>query len=247
MSSPWSKTQMYQSFWSPSPLWCMWTSLSHISLGARGTQWAQWVTQCGQVMQRASGKHVREDRQLKQQAGGPGPVRVAGETAGTFGSGPGGPDGWGSCGGGGVWISSGAGLGLLSESAWGAAAAAGGSSRCIPSSCTGCSTAGGATTVGGNEGMGRAASSCCEVLLRDIYNTACHKVQLTPTPWSSSLHWITFTPARVCTCKTVVRIDNIPVASKTCLSFNKGHLILTKVRTTLNTKELCSHFAVIYF
>lgn len=45
---------------------------------------------------------MREDRQLKQQAGGPGPVRVAGETAGTFGSGLGGPDGWGSCGGGGV-------------------------------------------------------------------------------------------------------------------------------------------------
>ncbi len=41
-------------------------------------------------------------RQAVKTAGwGPGPVRVAGETAGTFGSGPGGPDGWGSCGGGG--------------------------------------------------------------------------------------------------------------------------------------------------
>lgn len=35
------------------------------SLGARGTQWAQCVTRCGHDMQRASGKHVREDRQLK--------------------------------------------------------------------------------------------------------------------------------------------------------------------------------------
>lgn len=52
-------------------------------------------------MQRACGKHVREDRQLIQQAGGPRPGPMAGETAGTFGSGPGGPDGWGSCGGGG--------------------------------------------------------------------------------------------------------------------------------------------------
>lgn len=34
-------SDVYQSFWSPSPLWCMWTSLSHICLGARGTQWAQ--------------------------------------------------------------------------------------------------------------------------------------------------------------------------------------------------------------
>lgn len=52
-------------------------------------------------MQRASGKHVREDRQLEQQAGGPGSVRGASETVGTFGSGPGGPDGWDSFGGGG--------------------------------------------------------------------------------------------------------------------------------------------------
>lgn len=215
MSSPWSKTQMYQSFWSPSPLWCMWTST--FSLGARGTQWAQWLTQCGHVMQRASGKHVREDRQLT--AGwGPAPVQVAGETAGTFGSGPGSPDGWGSCSGGGGWISSGAGLGLLSESVWGAAAAAGGSSRCIPSSCTGCSTAGGATTAGGNEGMGRAASSCCEVLLRDIYNTTCQGHTKHSSPQHHDL--LPYTEAVLhqpenATCKNVVRIDNIPVASKT--------------------------------
>lgn len=59
-------------------------------------------------------------RQAVKTAGwGPGPVQVSGETAaGTFGSGPGGPDGWGSCcgGGGRGRISSGTGLGLLSES-----------------------------------------------------------------------------------------------------------------------------------
>lgn len=173
MSSPWSKTQMYQSFWSPSPLWCMWTSLSHIFSGSQRhtvgsvshTVWACHAESKWKACVR---------RQAVKTAGwGPGPVRVAGETAGTFGSGPGSPDGWGSCGGGGGWISSGAGLGLLSESAWGAAAAAGGSSRCTPSSCTDCSAAGVATDVGGNEGMGTAASPCCEVLLRDIYNTAC--------------------------------------------------------------------------
>lgn len=66
------------------------------------------------------GKHVRDDRQVKKKkkkatAGsgsggwgvergerGAGPVRVADETAGTFDSGPGSPDGWDSCGGGGV-------------------------------------------------------------------------------------------------------------------------------------------------
>ena len=57
-------------------------------------------------------------RQAVKTAGwGPGPVRVAGETVGTFGSGPDGPDGWDSCGGGRGGISSGAGLRLLSESA----------------------------------------------------------------------------------------------------------------------------------
>lgn len=186
MSSPWSETQMYQSFWSPAHCGACGLVCRTFSLGSRGTQWAQWVTRCGHDMQRASGKHVWEDRQLKQQAGGPGPVRVAGETVGTFGSGPGGPDGWGSCGGGGGggWISWGAGLWLLSESAWAAAGAAGGSSRCTPSCCRGCSTAEVATSVGGNEGMGRAASPCCEVLLRDIFNTA---YIFTPTPWMSVL------------------------------------------------------------
>lgn len=45
------------------------------SLGARGTEWAQPVTRCGQIMQRASGKHVqgRDDSRLGPRVQAPGP------------------------------------------------------------------------------------------------------------------------------------------------------------------------------
>lgn len=61
--------------------------------------------------------------------------------------------------------------------------------------------------------MGRAASSCCEVLLRDIYNTAGQG----HTKYSSPQHHdpLLYTEAGH-------RMNNVTVASTTCLQLSKG-------------------------
>lgn len=86
--------------------------------------------------------------------------------------------------------------------------------------------------------MGRAASSCCEVLLRDIYNTACQGHTKHSSPQHHDL--LPHTEAVLNqpenkTLKTLVSIDNIPVASKKLKTFNlKGQ------DTTLKKRLLCS-------
>lgn len=114
MSSPWSETQMCTSpSGLPAPLRVhvrpAWEPEAHgglseahsVGKSCRERVWKACARRQAVKKQQAGGWWVESGEGWRGSGRGPGPVRVAGEAAGTFGSGPGSPDGWGSCGGGG--------------------------------------------------------------------------------------------------------------------------------------------------
>lgn len=75
--------------------------------------------------------------------------------------------------------------------------------------------------------MGRAASSCCEVLLRDIYKDPAKGTQniAHPNTMTFFLTLIQFYSCHGLHLGNAFQIDSLPVASRTCLLLGKGHLI----------------------